>query len=223
METIGNGITTVLGSAFGNVLFWPSVVVLLLALMFRGVFANLIERIAKIDKDGITLHDTDRQVAGAKGERPQETVDAAEDLLANFNNSSVLTDVENRINESIKKHNLKVGDSTIKLLVRNLATERIIVGFQEIYRVIFGSQIHLLRMLGALGNRMPKDKVDQYVQGVKERFPKLFTQDFGVAEYMNFLLSRNLIFEEKGAVGITEYGMEFLAWALKTGKPEKNF
>lgn len=223
-------ILSVINSAFDNASFWPSAAVVVLALIFRGALSNLFGRVAKVDKGGITLFPgLARQDADAKRENSstekQSSVKTAEELLKSFNNSLVLTIFEDSIKADIEKHNLKADDKTVELLVRNLAMEQIKVLFLEIYSVIYGSQMRLMRaILEQPGHRVSKSDIDRHVQVVKEQFPNLFKNSgWGTAHYLGYLLAMNLIGEEKGDVYITPCGTEFLAWVLKSGRTENKW
>lgn len=93
-------------------------------ILFRQPLSNLIYRITKIDKEGLT--------AGSAPEAQREKTDpaAVQQLLDVVGNSIVITDFEGRIKNELNAKGLSTSEDSIKVLIRHLAGTQILLSFE---------------------------------------------------------------------------------------------
>lgn len=149
-----------------------------------------------------------------------DKVKQAEELVEALT-SPVIREREEQIRKGLKEKGLDDNSETVKVLVRYLATTLLLVTFEEFYRIIFGSQIFLLKT--ANENRAPglHDKfVQDHFSQVRQLFVPTFDQ-WKVEDYVHFLLTSGLLLKDGDFYQITNLGVDFLEWITKIGAPEK--
>ena len=120
--------------------------------------------------------------------------------------------IENDLNK------IHVGEKeTIELLTMHLAATQLVLLAEQVYRLIFGSQILLLKLLNTSG-AIPEEKLRHYYEDVKSRQPEFYAT-YSFEGYMGFMASHRLISKE-GEYTITVIGKEFLKWITDAGVPE---
>ena len=89
-----------------------------------------------------------------------------------------------------------------------------------VYRLIFGSQIFLLKKLNEVaGQGKPIEFVATYFEHVKNLFPKQLG-DWSLEQYLAFLIGRSLITTKGNIFHITNLGVEYLTWMIRNGRGE---
>ncbi|MGF1803787.1 hypothetical protein L4C31_00855 [Aliivibrio sifiae] len=140
------------------------------------------------------------------------------DKLLTAIGSSIVIDVQVKaIEKDLKDKNINYDNDASKILIRHLAASQLLVGFEQIYHVIFGSQIELLQNLNQVtGKGITKDLVSEFVT------EKLIKNNLSWEEsqYLNYLYTRLLIVDsaEGDSLHITNLGVEFLTWLTRSGK-----
>ena len=88
--------------------------------------------------------------------------------------------------------------------------------FDSIYSSIFGSQIRILERLNTL---LPetRDSLQIYYNNAENLNPKFF-DNYPYKNYLNFLISFNLIREDNENISITELGIDFLKYLTESNK-----
>jgi hypothetical protein len=186
----------------------------LVIFVFRKPLEGLISRITSIDKTGV------KTSAAPEAQRELEKKEAAQELLRAIGDSIVLLDVEERIRSSLEEKGLETEGDTISVLIKHLAATQILVEFEQIYNLIFGSQIWLLKKLNELvGQGNPEDFVRSHFETVKELY-KDQLGEWSLDQYLKFLLDRSLILYKDGNYHITNLGVEFLTWMARNGRSE---
>ena len=182
--------------------------------VFRKSLEGLISRITSIGKSGV------KTSAAPEAQRELEKKEAAQEFLRAIGDSIVLQEAEERIRSSLKEKGLETEGDTISVLIRHLAVTQILVEFERIYNLIFGSQIWLLKKLNELvGQGIPEHIVRSHFEDVKELY-KDQLGEWSLDQYLKFLLDRSLILCREGNYHITNLGVEFLTWMARNGRSE---
>jgi hypothetical protein len=198
-------------------LSWPHFVfifALVFILVFRSQLAGLISRITSIDKTGV------KTVPTPEAQREKKKSEAVQELLVSVGDSIVLRDVEGRIKAELNNRGLETEDDTVKVLIKYLAAAQILLGFEQIHNLIFGSQIYLLKKLNeVVGQGQKKEYVLGYFENIKELFKEQLG-NWSFEQYMAFLLSWSLVTVDKENYHITNLGVEYLTWMARNGHSE---
>jgi hypothetical protein len=204
---------------FIKALGWPHlsfVFGVFFVLLFRRPLSGLISRVTSIDKGGIKALQT------PEAQREVQKKETVQQLLLVIGDSIVLQDIEGRIKADLKEKGLETEGDTIKVLTKHLAATKVLLEFEQIHNLIFGSQIFLLKKLNEVaGQGKPSEFVATHFQHVQSLFPEplgAWTLD----QYLAFLLSRLLITTKGNVFHITNLGVEYLTWMVRNGKTENN-
>lgn len=196
---------------------WP-LTILLLGIFFIVVFKRSIQlfinRIKSVGKGGIQ---TESSPEIQKEEQRKKVVQE----LMNLGDSIVLKAAEEAITLDLKNRGLEAEGDTVKVLIRHLAATQLALDFEQIHGLIFGSQIYLLKRLNeVVGQGKPRQYIESHFTNVQALFPTLLSWD--VDQYLGFLLSRQLLTIVNKNYHITNKGVEFLLWLIRTGHREDN-
>jgi hypothetical protein len=232
-----------------KLLSWPGVLIpaiLACGLMFRKPLSPLLARTInlKVGKEGLTIDapvaasrqleskspeaglvseskhvETDSDLANLPAVTNGET-DSALQQIKSFDVPPIVQHQEGLIRASLKKFNLDVNaQETVDLLVKHLAVTQLWLNAERIYRMIFGSQIFLLKSLNTSGG-LSRVQLSQYYEAVKTQFPEVYN-NYPFEPYLQFLLEQGLIAtEDSEHYAITMGGKEFLKWIMDVGVPE---
>lgn len=187
--------------------------------IFRQPLSELIRRTTRIGKDGLS--------AGPAGPAPdaqREKFDpeAVQQLLDVIGNSIVITDIEGRVRTELKEKGLSAEGDTIKVLIRHLAGTKLLLSFEQIHNLIFGSQIFLLKKLNEVaGQGRPFSFVCSHIDHVKTLYPDAL-DEWSFDQYLEFMFSRLLIVRHGDQIHITNLGVEYLTWLARNGRSENN-
>lgn len=182
--------------------------------VFRTSIAGLISRITAIDKSGV------KTTPEPSIQREEKNEKAVQDLLVAIGETVVLTEMEDRIRLDLEDKGLEIKGDTIQVLVKYLAASQILTEFEQIYNLIFGSQIFLLKKLNEVTGQ---GKLEEYLRSHFEQVKELFPDVFGtwnMAQYLGFLIERFLILKQGEIYHITNLGVEFLTWMARNSKSE---
>jgi len=198
-------------------LAWPLTVAACFAfacIYFRKQVVALLDRTTSVGKNGLKTSGTTGQ-ASQEIEKLKEAQELVEALRP-----PVLKEREEQIRRGLKEKGLDVEGQTVNVLIRYLATTELIAIFEALYRIIFGSQISLLK--AANENRaggLPHSFVQDHFVHVRDKFSPAFDQ-WEVETYMRFLLSSRLVLRDAEVYRITDFGVEFLGWMVIIGTAE---
>ncbi len=97
--------------------------------------------------------------------------------------------------------------------------------YEVTYRLIYGSQIALLRHLNVSPGGRAEDELEQYYQMFLMRGRAAGSVMYGYPKdaYLTFLVGRGLIVQVEGRFFITEQGRGFLQYVDATGLPDKPY
>jgi hypothetical protein len=196
-----------------DVLKWPVValaVALVMIFLFRAQLATFFSRVTSIGKEGL-------KTGPVTGQQTQpDRAKQAQELMRAFD-SAALVEQERVIKADLERRGLEPTGETIDVLVRYLAQSQLTVSFEEIYRLIVGSQIYILKR--ANENRVLKrPAVEEHFRHTQTLFPAFV--DWDVDHYMSFLLTRGLLQHTGDDYIMTTFGVEFLAWMVRIGAGE---
>lgn len=201
--------------AFLEAIGWPhaSIVLgLVFMVVFRRQLGQFIGRVTSVSKGGIKAE------ALPEAQREDKS-EAVQELLSAIGDSIVLRDVESRIRTELQEKELRLEGETVKVLLRFLAASRILLEFEQIYNMIFGSQIFLLKKLNeAKGLGLPNETIIAHFAHVQQTF-----KEFGswtLQQYLTFLRVRALIVVAEETYHITNFGVEFLTWMTRNGRSD---
>ncbi|HVS26752.1 MAG TPA: hypothetical protein VHE58_05575 [Burkholderiales bacterium] len=204
---------------FINVITWQHlafIFALVFIALFRQPLSDLIRRITKIDKKGLT--------AGPAPEAQREKSDpeAVQQLLDVVGNSIVITDIEGRIKNELKAKGLSTEGDSVKVLIRHLVGTQLLLSFEQIHSLIFGSQIFLLKKLNEVaGQGRPLSFVNGHIDHVKTLYSNALG-DWSHNQYLEFMYGRLLIIRHGDQIHITNLGVEYLTWVARNGRREDN-
>lgn len=195
---------------------WP-ISVLIFGIIFIFVFknpiSNFIARLRSVGKEGF-LADSSPEIQTEK--KQKETIQELMDVGV----SVVRNEMEKLIIEDLRKKGLDTDGDTIKVLIRHLAATQIALDFEQIYGLLFGSQIFFLKKLNEVSGIGRDSKfVNEYFQRVHSRYPEAF-KDWSLDAYLQILFQRTLLTLSNSNYHITNKGQEFLVWLARAGKNE---
>ncbi len=109
---------------------------------------------------------------------------------------------------------------TTEILIRNLAVAQAIGAAERTYRLIFGSQLSLLRALN-VGPPQTDSEMRSFYERAKRKNPK-FYGSYSYEEWRGFLLNQTLIahVEDRDAYRISGRGRDLLEWITGQGLSE---
>ena len=196
---------------------WPIAIVacvIFVCIYFRRQVSSLLDRTTSLGKDGLRTATQLTQIT-----QEVEGVNQAQELM-NALVSPVLLEREKLIRKDLNGKGLDGKAEAMDVLIRYLAVAQLVVAFEDIYRVIFGSQIYLLRLVNenrVLG--LPEDAVQEHFSQVQRRFAPAFN-NLAIDGYLHFLIQSHLLIKSGNNYVITNFGVEFLEWVVKIGLQE---
>lgn len=198
-------------------LSWPHfsfLFALIFVLLFQSQLAGLISRVTSIGKEGVKAAPT------PEAQREKQKTEAVQELLLAIGDSIVLRDIEGRIKSDLENYGLELDGDAVKVLIKHLAAAKILLEFEQVHNLIFGSQIFLLKKLNEVTGQGQKR---EYVLAHYEQVKEMFRSDFGdwsFEQYMAFLIARSLVTVDVDTYHITNLGVEYLTWLARSGRSE---
>lgn len=113
-------------------------------------------------------------------------------------------EIENKLKKDLAESPYK----KIDIMVRDSTNYRIATEFERIYRIIFGSQIRLLRHLEA-AKTLTKNEVAKFFKQEKRKMPD---SNVELEPWIKFLQSQGLVEYKDGQYTITNKGQAFIAY-----------
>lgn len=167
----------------------------------------------KVSKEGIEAPLTQPQKTS---DQPRSS-ESVEELMRGLDNPLV-PEQEAIIRKKLAESAIRDPEQINKILTRYLAAYQIVYSFENLYNLIFGSQISALQHLNVGGET--KETIKKlFYDPVATLLPEFF-QKYPFEQYLNFLVSQKLITEKDSLYCITNLGREFLAYLAKTGKTQ---
>lgn len=189
-----------------KVLIWPLVISGFI-IYFKKNIRNLIDRITNIKGPGGT------EIRAEQQQRVEDQEEGIEKISKG--------DVKNDLQLSEEKKASTDKDQIINNLLEQLSSKSLQLEFEQIYRLIFGSQIDLLKRFKDTPNfgESTKDTIFFFVL-TQRIFPVFASWTF--TKYLNFLFTTNLIYFENDCYFITDKGKAFLAYIEILHYPKKD-
>jgi hypothetical protein len=213
---------------------WPVafiIVSVFAILLFRKTFNSLLQRGGvKIGKDLLSIDvatataaisdqsDT-APIENSLSIKPDSETDPPLAQVKRPNVSVIIREQEARIRVDLSKLNL-ADNEAVDLLIQHLAATQLFLAAERLYRIIFGSQIAVLKHLNLYG---PANRViiQKFYDEAKEKFPQVYNP-YPFESYVNFMKSQNLVITPDDInYSITILGKEFLQWMVVEGRPEE--
>jgi len=197
---------------------------LVVIIRYKEPISSFIHRIIRIDKGGIQASDmpnTQASSSESDSESVQKLLDDFGDLdltVIKMREEDILDDLKGRIPDV----NPDINDPCIKVLIRHLAGVQILLVFERVHNLIFGSQIRLLKKLNEyanVGESLELEFVKSYFREIKLLYPGAL-DNWDLEEYLRFMLGQSLITFEDDGYHITHLGREYLLWIVRNGKSE---
>ncbi len=184
--------------------------------IFRQPISELIPKITKIGKDGVTA------VSSPEAQREKAEPEAVQQLLDVIGSSIVIAETESRIKRDLIDRNLSAEGDAAKVLIRHLAGTQLLLTLEQIHSLIFGSQIFLLKKLNEVtGQGRPFSFVTAHIDHIKALYPSQLGE-WSHEQYLEFLNTRGLIIRHTDQIHITNLGVEYLTWIARNGRTENN-
>ena len=186
--------------------------------LFRQPLSDLIKRITKIDKQGVTAEPS----PDSQRENTETGAEAVQQLLDVVGNSIVINEQEDIIRNELTAKGLPAENDAAKVLIKHLAGTQLLLAFERIHNTIFGSQIYLLKKLNEFaGQGRSTEFVNHHIDHVREMYPDNLV-DWDAERYLNYLYSQSLITINGDQLHITNLGVEYLTWVVRNGRRENN-
>jgi len=135
-----------------------------------------------------------------------------QDLLNQIGNSIVISSMEESIKKELITKGLDTTAETSIVLIRHLAGTQLLLGFERIHKLIFGSQLNLLRELNLIAPEgFTKQEIEDYFEDIKDEFQNSFS-GWDTKKYLVYLFSNILIVKNEDKIHITNLGQEYLNW-----------
>ena len=151
-------------------------------------------------------------------EKIETNSEATQKLLNLVGDSPVISQVEDRINEDLQTRGVTNQNDKVLVLTKHLAGTQILLGFEKMYDIIFGSQIALLNLLNENREQgIDIITVNAHINLVKADYPEILGK-WTNKEYLDFLIINSVISKEDDRLYIKQLGIEFLAWMVREGR-----
>jgi hypothetical protein len=197
-----------------EILKWSAVffvLILIAILLFQAQLAGFLSRVTSIGREGLKA-----APAVANQQNQADPNKEAQDVLKALD-SPMLLEQEQAIRTQLEKQGIQNAGEKVDLLVRYLAICQLVVTFEETYRLIFGSQIYILKRVNE-SKVLKRSVVEEHFRHTQKLFPA-FT-DWDADRYMSFLLTFHLLQYQNEQYAITPFGIEFLTWMARVGAAE---
>lgn len=156
------------------------------------------------------------QKATNQENRNQADSKEVERLLTAVGSSIVIEEQIKRIEDDLSATNIPFDSDASRILIRHLAATQLLVSFEQIYQIIFGSQIQLLQRLKKVaGQGLPAS----VVFNIAAESMASHNLSWNQKQYLSYLYGRSLIVDgEEDTIHITNFGVEFITWLILSGK-----
>ena len=199
---------------------WPGVVLVcfgVVIICFRQQVAAFLGRVDSVGKDGLKAAPLTQLEQQAKQEIEREKSKNVQELSQAFSSLAV-REREGLIKAELQKRHLDYSGDTVDILVTHLAHALIALHFEQTYKVIFGSQIYILKQVNTKG-MVTEGELAAHFEHVKKLFAPSFNT-WAVESYILYVVNSGLIKKDGGVYVLTTLGFEFLPWIVRRGYSE---
>ena len=143
------------------------------------------------------------------------------EILKNYGVSPLIVERDYLIRKDMQNVTESERES---VLVRHLATTQLLLEAEQVYRLIFGSQLGALNYLNLYGAKKTSDVIAAFYDPATKEFPAVY-EKISHEDWFHYLFTSNLIENlADGACQITPRGKAFLEWIVASGiLPSKPF
>jgi hypothetical protein len=204
-----------------EVLKWP-LVIIIIAFIFRGSITQLIQRVKSVKGVGFGLDTSDVKSKEVQQQKSKDLqLQKLESELNLFNKQT-----REQFQAAIKKESEwdKVDDfkNKFEVLLRYSEALYIVLFFERIYNLIFGSQIGILKHLNSSNGVPLADVKNIYKDTIQKNNDNL--KNYPFESYWGFLESRGLVvIEDKNIAKITWIGRDFLKYLIDNGLNDQKY
>jgi hypothetical protein len=196
-------------------LAWPAVVLVLglVALfMFKRNIAGRIDKIQKIERIGVSMGAEQTQaVSETKRSGFQELMDST--------SSPLLRQQESKIRDDLNARGVTNEQEIIKVLTRAAAGLWLVIRWEQLDRIIFGSQLMMLIALNASALGLSVEQIGEFYKVAKNQFPAAY-ENYLFEQWLGFLVSQGLISKGGNGYQVTLDGKEFMSWLVQAGRTQ---
>ena len=137
-----------------------------------------------------------------------------EDYLNTISSHSTIT-WENSIREDLD--HMKIDESRqIEILIKSLASAQGTLNYENIHRVIWGSQLSLLRHLNTTSKGSSLEVLKVFYDEGSVRAPDMYA-NYSFEQYLAYLTACNLIEKHDNCYLITQLGVDYLGYLTLYG------
>ena len=197
---------------------WVAIATVAIAIFFMVYFRKNIRKLIDRFKGG-RAGNYGVDCSGVPSQTAEKIeVDPAKELMDSFNSPLVL-ERENLIREELQKKGILTDTKkAAEVLMRYMAALQVLIDFQNIDSLIWGSQLYILEALNEIKAGLSKEHIkSSYYDKAKEKFPEQY-YEYSYEQYIQFLITNNLLLEQEGKYVITVKGVEFMRYLVAIGK-----
>lgn len=187
--------------------------------IFRKSISTLIPRAKKAGPAGVTFDPQHPPLSDHQNEDDIDRENKIIDELMNYGDSDLIPEAKQLIEADLAEKGITDDRQKVNILIHHLAATQITLEFEQIYSIIFGSQLRLLKQLNEVaGQGRNREWLEQYFGTVQKAHN--YSADWNVDSYMRFLQYRNLVITQNNLCHITDKGRDFLLWIIRAQKSE---
>jgi hypothetical protein len=194
-------------------LAWPAVGLILglvFLLMFKRNIGGCIDKIQKVERMGVSLGTEQTQtVSETKSSGFQEMMDSV--------SSQLLRQQEANIRDALKAKGITNEQETVKVLTRAVASASLVLRWEQIDRILFGSQLNALVAINANSLGLSIQQLKGFYDAAVQQFPAVY-KTYRLEQWLQFLENQKLITKGGNGFQITIDGKEFMAWLVHAGR-----
>ena len=204
-----------------GVVAWPLVAVVALLLFHKPVI-EFIKKIKSFKGLGVEVEAPETQKVEAQEAQVTEDRSNKEvvyKLLTDVKSSIALDNTDAQLRSELIASGLNVDGDVPRVLIRYLASASLLLHFEQVHTLIFGSQILLLKRLNEVRN---VGRAFAYVEAHFLALQKVETafEEWDWHQYVEFLKWKKLVGEGDSNLFITPMGGEYLSWIATMGRSE---
>lgn len=201
-----------------GVIAWPLVAIVALLLFHKPVI-EFISKIKRFKGLGVEVEVPETQKVEAQEAQVSNDKEAVHRLLTDVKSSIALDNTDTQIRKELMARGLNVDGDVPKVLIRYLASASLLLHFEQVHGLIFGTQIVLLKHLNEVRSQgRPFEYVEAYFLSVQKADAAF--QEWDWQQYVEFLKGKNLVVEGNNHLFITPQGGEYLSWIATVGRSE---
>ncbi|EHP92853.1 hypothetical protein [Methylorubrum extorquens] len=191
-------------------LAWP-IVVTIIAFRYKDEFKQVTPRVKRLGPSGLEL-----DVPNAQEHVTNDVLSSSGNLKSKTympKPSPPIAALEERLRIEVEKIE---EANRVDVLLRELATTRLVAAFEFILSLIFGSQIEGLKALDER-SQVTVEEAKEFFKQYYNTNPDFYTKGF--EGWIGFLEVQELVKQENGMVRITDFGREFLVFLTQRRLP----